>query len=121
MSDVNQVLLVGRLGQNPILRQTKNQLAVVQLSIATTQGFGDKESTTWHKVTVWGKQAEACHRFLAKGSQVLVQGRIRHSKYETSDGTTRDSTEINADQVTFLGKPRIATAEDVNVNAAESA
>ena len=110
MSDVNQVLLVGRLGQNPVLRQTKNQLPVAELSVATSHGFGDKETTTWHKVSVWGKQAEACNRFLAKGSQVLVQGRIKHSKYETADGQARISTEINADQVTFLGKPKMAVA-----------
>lgn len=112
MSDVNHVLISGRLGQDPILRQTKSDKAVTQLSVATTYGTGDKELTTWHRVSAWGKTAETCNRYLKKGSKVLVQGRIRHSKYEASDGTKRDSTEIVADQVSFLGSPRRTIGEE---------
>jgi single-strand DNA-binding protein len=118
MSDINQVLLLGRLGHDPVIRQTKNQKTVAQLNVATNYGDKESGSTTWHKVSVWGKQAELCQKYLVKGSQIMVQGRIKYSKYETADGQKRDATEITADQITFLGRPKsVSNAEmDMAVN-----
>ena len=101
------VILVGNLGQDPELRHTANGTAVANLSIATNESWKDKqgnkqEHTEWHHVVVWGPRAEACQKYLAKGRQVLVTGKLRTRSWE-KDGITRYRTEIMAADVQFLG------------------
>jgi single-strand DNA-binding protein len=105
---VNKVILIGNLGRDPELRYTQGSTAVCQLSVATTRSYtgksGDRvEETEWHRVVVWGKQAEFCNQYLTKGRQVYVEGRLRTRSYEDKDGVKKYSTEINADTVQFLG------------------
>jgi len=104
---MNRVVLVGRLGRDPKVKTTGNGNSVCTLSLATeerwTDGAGTKQQRTeWHNVVVWGKQAEACGQYLAKGRQVLVEGALRTRKYEHG-GVTRFATEIVASHVEFLG------------------
>jgi len=103
VSTVNKAIIVGHLGRDPEARSTKGGGTVVTLSVATTHRRKDADDETeWHRVTVFGQQAEACERYLAKGRLVYVEGRLRTSSYE-KDGIKRYSTEIIANTVQFLG------------------
>ena len=104
MSDLNQVLLMGRLGGEPIIRETKTGRKVAQFSLATSSLSADpeKRKTTWHRVVVWGKEAELCNQWLSKGSAVLVEGRIEKDKYTSSTGEQKESIEVTASKVHFL-------------------
>jgi single-strand DNA-binding protein len=105
---VNKVILVGRLGQAPEVRYTPSGAAVGNFSIATNESWMDKsgqkqERTEWHKVVVWGKTAENCGQFLAKGRQVYVEGRLQTRQWQDKDGQTKYTTEVVAQTVQFLG------------------
>ena len=98
---MNQAIIIGNLGRDPEVKQTQTGNTVARLSVATTyKGKGEPE-TEWHRVTVFGRQAEACQSYLQKGSKVAVTGRIRTQSYE-KDGIKRYSTEIVAMSVEFL-------------------
>ncbi len=105
---VNIAILVGNLGKDPEVRFTQSGRAVANFSIATSevwtgQDGNRQERTEWHNIVVWGKQAETCGQYLAKGRQVFVQGNIRTRSYEDKTGNTRYVTEIVAQRVQFLG------------------
>ena len=108
MAGINKVIIIGNLGQDPELRTTGGGVAICRLSVATTQTWINKQTnekqseTEWHRITVWGKQGENCAKYLSKGRQVYVEGRLRTSSYE-KEGVKRWSTEIVAEQVQFLG------------------
>lgn len=105
---VNKVILIGRLGQNPETRFTGGGQAVCNFSMATDEKFKDKngekkEQTTWHKIVIWGKQAEIAQQYLHKGSLVFVEGKIQSREYE-KDGVKKTSYEINAGNFRMLDK-----------------
>lgn len=108
MAGVNKVILIGNLGRDPELRNTQSGTAICRLALATTRSWMNKqtnervEETEWHRVTVWGKQAEHCNTYLAKGRQIYVEGRLRTSSYE-KEGVKHYSTEVVAEIVQFLG------------------
>ena len=108
MAGVNKVIVVGNLGADPELKHTQGGTAVCRLSVATTRTWNNSQTnekqqeTEWHRITVWGKSAENCEKYLSKGRQVYVEGRLRTSSYE-KDGQKHWSTEIVAEQVQFLG------------------
>lgn len=111
MANVNKVILIGRLGNQPELRYTGTNRAVSELRIATTDTWNDQagnkqERTEWHSVVVWGKTAENCERYLAKGREVYVEGRLQTRDYQDKDGVKRYKTEIVADRVQFIGGGR---------------
>lgn len=108
---VNRAVLIGRLGQDPELRYTGGGHAVCNLRVATDRhyrtGEGNKErETTWHRVVVWGNQAEVCKEYLRKGRQVYVEGRIENRSYDDRDGNRRHTSEVVASRVAFLGDRR---------------
>ena len=98
---VNKVILVGNLGQDPETRKSQNDLAICNFSIATSRRKEDPPE--WHKIVCFGKTAEAVVKYMTKGSQVYVEGRIQTNKWEDNDGNQRSTVEIVADQVRFLG------------------
>ncbi|HEY6394591.1 MAG TPA: single-stranded DNA-binding protein [Candidatus Binataceae bacterium] len=106
---VNKAILVGNLGRDPEVRYLPSGQAVANFSIATSESFTDRngakqERTDWHNIVVYGKPAEACGKFLKKGRQVYVEGRISNRSYEAKDGSgKRYVTEIVAQRVQFLG------------------
>lgn len=105
---MNKVILVGRLGQDVELRYTPGGNAVANLSVATTEVWNDKEKgrqekTEWHRVVVFGKQAENCNIYLKKGREVSIEGKIQTREWETKTGEKRHSTEIVAENVQFIG------------------
>lgn len=105
---VNKVILIGRLGQDPELKYTPSGTAVANFSLATSESWNDKsgqkqEKTEWHRIVVWGKLAELCNQYLAKGRQAFVEGALQTRSWEGKDGNKRYTTEINARTVQFLG------------------
>ena len=106
---INQITIVGRLGQDVEMRQTKSGGAVASFSVATTESWKDKnsgekqEKTTWHSVTAFGRLAEICGDYLHKGSLVYVQGRMEHEKYTDKAGIEKFSAKIIANQMKMLG------------------
>ena len=108
MAGVNKAILVGNLGRDPELRHTPNGQAVVNFTLATSESWTDKsgerqERTEWHRIVVWGRQAEMCNQYLSKGRTVYVEGRIQTREWEDKDGNKRYTTEINANNVNFIG------------------
>jgi single-strand DNA-binding protein len=111
MAGVNKVILIGNLGADPELRYTSGGSAVADLRLATTRKYTTKdgtsqEDTQWHRIVVWGKQAENCKEYLSKGRQVYVEGRLQTRQWEDRDGNKRYTTEVVAVQVQFLGGGR---------------
>ncbi len=105
---VNKVILVGNLGADPDMRYTPSGQGVCELRVATSESWNDKngqrqERTEWHRIVVWGKRAEVCSKYLSKGRQVYVEGRIQTRTYDDKDGNKRYITEIIAADVQFLG------------------
>ncbi|MEL6545738.1 MAG: single-stranded DNA-binding protein [Myxococcota bacterium] len=108
MAGVNKVILVGNLGQDPEVRYSASGNPVANFSIATSESWNDKngqrqERTEWHRIVAWGKLAELCGEYLGKGRQVYVEGKLQTRNWEDRDGNKRYTTEIIANQVTFLG------------------
>jgi single-strand DNA-binding protein len=106
---VNKVILVGNLGKDPELRYTPSGAAVATFSLATTERYKDRdgnrqEKTEWHNVVVWRQLAEICGKFLHKGKQVYIEGKIQTRSYDDRDGNKRYITEIVADQMQMLGR-----------------
>lgn len=106
---VNKVILVGNLGKDPELRYTASGTAVANFSLATTERYKDRdgqtqEKTEWHNIVVWRQLAEICGKYLQKGKQVYIEGRIQTRAYDDKDGNKRYITEIVADQMRMLGR-----------------
>ena len=102
--NVNKVILVGRVGSDPILNETSKGDAVTNISLATNSGYGDKEKTDWHKVTFFGKLANTVDEYVKKGQELYVEGRISYSKYTDKEGNERDSTSVIAYAMQFGSK-----------------
>jgi single-strand DNA-binding protein len=105
---VNKVILVGRLGRDPETRFTGGGQAVANFSVATDETFKDKNGerqkrTEWHKITVWGKQAEIAQQYLKKGSLVFIEGRIQSREWQDKEGQKRTSFDIVASNFRMLG------------------
>ena len=123
MRDVNKVILMGRLGADPVLRETKSGVPVANFSLATSRRTKPEaadggesgvekasepaEETQWHKIVVWGRQGEVCSHHLRKGHSVYIEGSVRSRKYETQEGESRFAYEIHADEVNFISRPRL--------------
>lgn len=112
MASINKIMLLGRLGQNPDLKHTQSGKDVCNFSVATSEIWKDQsgmkqERTTWHRVIVWGKMASICHQYLAKGSQVFIEGSYQSKEWQDKQGAKRISYEVNATNIQFLGsKPK---------------
>lgn len=108
MSGVNKAIIIGRLGADPEIKQTKGGMSVCNLSIATSDEWKDesgekKSKTEWHRVVAFGKLADLAGQYLAKGREVYVDGKIQTRSWETDSGEKKYSTEILASQIQFLG------------------
>ena len=107
MSGVNKVILVGRLGKDPEVRNLDNGAAVANFTLATSESYKDKttgekkEITEWHNVVLWRGLAEISQRYLHKGDMVYIEGKLRTRSWE-KEGVTRYTTEVVADNMTML-------------------
>lgn len=91
MSGVNKVILIGHLGKDPEVRNFEGGNMTAKFSLATTESYRDKtgnrvESTEWHNIVLWSKLAEVASKYLHKGSQVYIEGKIRNRSYDDKDG-----------------------------------
>ena len=108
MGSVNKVILVGNLGRDAEKRYTPGGAAVATINMATTEVWNDKagqkqEKTEWHRVVLWGKQAESLTDYLTKGKQIYVEGRLQTRQWDDKEGIKRYTTEIRADKIVLLG------------------
>lgn len=118
MSGVNKVIVLGRLGADPEVKTVTGGQNVARLSVATSENWTDREGqkqerTEWHRIVVWGKLAELCGKYLSKGRQVYVEGRLQTRQWEDQQGQKRYTTEIVANTVQFLGggQPNASTGD----------
>ncbi len=111
MASVNKVILLGNLGRDPETRYTTGGDAVTNLNIATSEQWKDKsgekqERTEWHRVVLFGRQAEIAGEYLKKGRSVYIEGRLQTRKYTDKDGVEKYSTEIVGDRMQLIGGAR---------------
>ena len=110
MAGINKVILVGNLGKDPEVRYLEGGTAVANFTLATSETYKDRTSgekktqTEWHNVVLWRGLAEVAEKYLKKGNQVYVEGKIRTRSWEDKEGNTRYTTEIVGDNMTMLGK-----------------
>jgi single-strand DNA-binding protein len=121
---VNKVILVGRLGQDPQTRYTGSGDAVCNFSLATSERFKDKfgeqkETTEWHRIVIWRKQAEIAQQYLHKGSLVFVEGKIQSHEYDARDGSKKTAYEIVASNFRMLEKKESASEPASSENGQE--
>ncbi len=124
----NKVIIVGHLGRDPELRYTPQGDAVCNLNVATTERKRDKageyqDVTTWFRVTLWRKQAENAAKYLAKGRQVYLEGRLRIEEWTDRDGNNRYTLEVQGTDMQFLGSGggRNEDSDENDSNVAEFA
>jgi len=122
MASVNKVILLGNLGRDPETRYTTGGDAVTNLSIATSEQWKDKsgekqERTEWHRVVLFGRQAEIAGEYLKKGRSVYIEGRLQTRKYTDKDGVEKYSTEVVGDRMQLIGGTREGSGGDVEFNA----
>ncbi|MGD8375789.1 MAG: single-stranded DNA-binding protein [Acidobacteriota bacterium] len=108
MASINKVILIGNLGRDPEVRYTQGGSAVANLNLATNEVFNDRngqrqERTEWHRVVVWGKQAEIAKEYLSKGRQIYVEGSLQTRQWEDKDGNKRYTTEVKCQRFVMLG------------------
>lgn len=125
MASVNKVILIGNLGGDPEKRFTGSGAAVTTFNIATTDRWTDKqgqkqERTEWHRVVVWGQQAENCAQYLSKGRPVYIEGRLQTRQWDDKSGNKRYTTEVVAQRVQFLGTPQGAQSKANQDNSTPS-
>jgi single-strand DNA-binding protein len=108
MSSLNKIMLIGHLGRDPEIRYTPDGTPVATFSLATSESWTDKngsrqERTEWHTVVAWKRLAELSKKYLTKGRQVYVEGRIQSREWNDREGNKRRSTEVIAGQMVLLG------------------
>lgn len=109
MAGLNKVMLIGNLGKDPEVRRTESGIPVATFSIATSESYTDRNTnerktiTDWHNVVVWRGLAEVAEKWLKKGNQVYVEGKLKTRSYDDSNNVTRYVTEIVADNFVMLG------------------
>lgn len=116
---VNKVILVGRLGKDPEIRNLENNVVVANFPMATDEFYYDKNGekvtkTEWHNISVWRRQAEVAQKYLVKGSLIYLEGKIRTRSYDDKDGVKKYITEIVADSFSMLDKKKDDTGSSGN-------
>ena len=106
---LNKVMLIGNLGKDPELKSTPSGQTVARFSVATTENWknqqGEKQTKTeWHNIVVWGKQAEIAEKYLHKGKQVMIEGRIQYRDYTDQAGVKKTFCDIRCDNFVMLGR-----------------
>ena len=125
MASVNKVILIGHLGKDPEVRHLEGGTTVANFTMATNEYYKDKqgtrvERTEWHNIAAWRGLAELAEKYLRKGQQVYVEGRIRTRQYQDKDNQTRYITEIVAEEISLLGsRPGAAAAQPAAATAEE--
>ena len=111
MGSLNKVMLIGNLGKDPEIRAIPSGVKVANFSIATTERYTDKngqkvDKTEWHNIVMWRGLAEVAEKYLKKGKQIFVEGRLQTRSWDDQTGQKKYMTEIVADNMVMLGSPR---------------
>ena len=115
---LNSAEIIGNVGQDPQVRHTQSGTAVANISVATSESWFDKntkekqEKTEWHRIVAWGKLAEVVEKYVKKGRQIYVQGRIETRTWDDNQGNKKYTTEIVAKEILLLG-PRDDKSKDL--------
>lgn len=122
MAGVNKVILVGNLGSDPEVRSTPSGQRVANFRMATSRNWTGQdgqrqEKTEWHSIVAWGKLADICERYLTKGKQVYVEGRLETRSWQDKEGQTRYKTEVICEQMQMLGRAGADRGGDPAVDA----
>ncbi|MEA2006513.1 MAG: single-stranded DNA-binding protein [Acidobacteriota bacterium] len=119
INSLNKVLLIGRLGGKPELRYLpQTERAVARFTIATNEKYFNPSTnesdirTEWHRIVAWGKLAEFCENYLTQGKQIYLEGKLRTRSWQDKEGNKRYTTEIEAQNIVFLGKREDQGKED---------
>jgi len=105
---MHKITIIGHLGRDPEMKYTPDGQAVTTFSVASSRKYKtaageQREETEWFNVSVWGKLAEICNQYLAKGKQVYVEGRLKSRTYQAQSGETRFSLDVSCSEIQFLG------------------
>lgn len=125
MSGVNKVILVGRLGKEPEVRNLDNGATVANFTVATSESYKDKttgdkkEITEWHNIVLWRGLAEVAQKYLHKGDMVYIEGKLRTRSWE-KEGVTRYTTEVIADNMTMLSTKGSGGTSNAGYSSVES-
>jgi single-strand DNA-binding protein len=116
---VNKVLLIGNVGKDPDIRYLDSGVAIARFPLATSETYKNREgekitTTEWHNIVLWRGLAEVAEKFVKKGSQLFIEGRIRTRSYDDKDGNKKYVTEIVADTMQMLGKKPESESHEVN-------
>ncbi len=109
MAGVNKVILVGNLGKDPEVRHLESGVMVANFPLATTESYRDRntgerrQTTEWHNIVLWRGLAEISEKYLKKGNQVYIEGKLRTRSWQDQEGNTKYTTEVVADNMTMLG------------------
>ncbi|MGL1888457.1 MAG: single-stranded DNA-binding protein [Reichenbachiella sp.] len=126
MAGVNKVILLGNLGKDPEVRHLENGRAVANFSIATSEVYKNKQgekvtNTEWHNLVLWTPLAEIAEKYLKKGNQVYIEGKLTSRSYEDKDGVTKYITEIVGREMSLLGGPRTEEGSSPSAAPAQAA
>jgi len=113
MSSLNRVEIIGNVGKEAEMRFTPSSEPVTSFSVAVNSKFGENESTEWFNIVTWNKLAETCNKYISKGQQVFVEGRLQTRTWESDDRVKHYKTEVIANRVLFLGQ-RKQSEEETN-------
>lgn len=115
MASVNKVILVGHVGKEPEFRETKSGDTIANFSLATNSGYGDKKTTDWHKVVFFGKTADVIKKYVNKGDQIYIEGRISNRSYDDKEGVKRYVTEITGSIMQMFGSKSSSSGDGGSV------
>ncbi len=109
MNSRNKVQLIGHVGNDPEIKTFEGDKKLVNLTLATNETYkndkGEKiEETQWHRISAWGKTAEIIEKYVTKGKEILIEGKLSHRSYEDKSGEKRYITEVIANEILLLGK-----------------
>lgn len=127
MAGINKVILVGNLGKDPEMRYTQSGVPVCSFPMATSETYRDRTTnekitqTEWHNIVIWRKMAETAEKYLNKGSQVYIEGKLKTRSWEDQQGQKRYTTEIVADVMQLLDRPSGSSRPDEAPHPAASA
>ena len=125
MASVNKIILVGNLGKDPEIKKFDSGIKNASFSLATTEKFKNKtgemvSNTEWHNIVVWGALSDVAEKYLRKGSQIYLEGKIKTSSWEDKSGSKRYKTEIYADSFTMLGVKDVQSNEPKKENTTQT-
>lgn len=111
MAGVNKAILLGNVGKDPEIKAFEGGRKVANFTLATTESYKDKngdrvDNTEWHNIAFWGPVVDVIEKYVKKGSQLYIEGKIRTRSYEAKEGGKKYITEIQGDTLTLLGAPR---------------